>query len=141
MSRNRDNLPAEEAPEGRVRADQWLWAARFFKTRALAAAAVDGGRVTVNGDRIKRARLLRVGDEVSVRLSPYVHVVRVTALAARRGSAQVAQGLYEETSESVEARERLRWQLRNASALSDYDRGRPTKRDRREIGRLKGRDS
>ncbi len=86
--------------EGRIRLDKWLWAARFFKTRALAAEAVEGGKVQVNGDRPKRARPVQVGDEVRVRLGPYEHTVSVRALSGRRGPASEAAGLYEETVES-----------------------------------------
>jgi ribosome-associated heat shock protein Hsp15 len=77
----------EDADDARVRLDKWLWAARFFKTRALASEAIGGGKVQVNGDRAKRARPLQVGDEVRVRLGPYEHLVVVKALSAHRGPA------------------------------------------------------
>src|SRR5215211_3437272 len=86
----------EEAEDGRVRLDKWLWAARFFKTRALASEAVAGGKVQVNGDRAKRARPLQVGDEVRVRQGPYEHFVVVRALSSHRGPAAAAAELYEE---------------------------------------------
>jgi ribosome-associated heat shock protein Hsp15 len=79
-----------DAGDERVRLDKWLWAARFFKTRALAAEAVAGGKVQVNGDRAKRARPVQTGDEVRVRHGPYDHVVVVRALSARRGPASAA---------------------------------------------------
>lgn len=130
MSRHDD----EEQDDGRVRLDKWLWAARFFKTRALAAEAVTGGKVTMHGDRVKPARPLQVGDEVTVRLGPYAHVVRVRELSGRRGPAPVAATLYEETPESQAARQKLAEQLRLAPAALVYEeKGRPTKRDRREI--------
>jgi ribosome-associated heat shock protein Hsp15 len=129
-----------EDDDGRVRLDKWLWAARFFKTRALAAEAIGGGKVTMRGDRVKPARPLQVGDEISIRLGPYEHVVRVRALSARRGPATVAATLYEETPQSVAARQKLADQLRLAPAALVYeDKGRPTKRDRREIERWRKR--
>jgi ribosome-associated heat shock protein Hsp15 len=125
--------------DGRVRLDKWLWAARFFKTRALAAEAVEGGKVQVNGDRPKRARPLQVGDEIRVRLGPYEHAITVRALSARRGPASEAAGLYEETAASRAAREALAIQLKSLHAAFGPDKGRPTKKDRREIERLKGK--
>jgi ribosome-associated heat shock protein Hsp15 len=125
--------------DGRVRLDKWLWAARFFKTRALAAEAVEGGKVQVNGDRPKRARPLQVGDEIRVRLGPYEHAITVRALSARRGPASEAAGLYEETAASRAAREALAIQLKSLHAVFGPDKGRPTKKDRREIQRLKGK--
>jgi ribosome-associated heat shock protein Hsp15 len=129
----------EDTDDGRVRLDKWLWAARFFKTRALASEAIGGGKVQVNGDRAKRARPLQVGDEVRVRLGPYEHLVVVKALSARRGPAAVAAELYQERPESVAAREALALQLKTLHAAFVPEKGRPTKRDRREIERLKGR--
>jgi ribosome-associated heat shock protein Hsp15 len=123
----------------RVRIDKWLWAARFFKTRALAAEAVEGGKVQVNGDRPKRARPVQVGDELRIRLGPYEHIVSVRALSDRRGPATQAVGLYEETAASRSAREALAVQLKSLNSLFGPEKGRPTKKDRREIERLKGR--
>ena len=125
--------------DGRIRLDKWLWAARFFKTRALAAEAVEGGKVQVNGDRPKRARPLQVGDEIRVRLGPYEHTITVRALSARRGPASEAVGLYEETAASRTAREALAIQLKSLHAVFGPDKGRPSKKDRREIERLKGK--
>jgi ribosome-associated heat shock protein Hsp15 len=123
----------------RVRLDKWLWAARFYKTRALAAEAVEGGKVEVNGDRPKRARPLKPGDEVRIRLGPYEHHVVVHALSNRRGPAAEAATLYEETAASREARERLALQLRSAAPPFHHEKGRPSKKDRRDIDRLRGR--
>jgi ribosome-associated heat shock protein Hsp15 len=121
----------------RTRIDKWLWAARFYKTRSLASAAVTSGKVEVNGERAKPAKPVHPGDEVRVRVGPYEHVLRVIALAERRGPAREAQGLYEETSDSREARARLAEQLRLAPpAFTFEDKGRPTKKDRREIARF-----
>jgi ribosome-associated heat shock protein Hsp15 len=124
---------------GKVRLDKWLWAARFFKTRALAAEAVAGGKVQVNGDRPKRARPVQVGDELRIRLGPYEHIVSVRALSDRRGPATQAAGLYEESAASRMAREALAVQLKSLNSLFGPEKGRPTKKDRREIERLKGR--
>ena len=117
-----------------VRVDKWLWAARFFKTRSLATEAVAGGKVEVNGERAKPAKSVKPGDEIRLRLPPYEHILIVRGLAERRGPASVAQGLYEETEASVAERHRLTEQLRMAPAAFVFeDRGRPTKKDRREL--------
>ena len=99
-----------------VRVDKWLWAARLSKTRALAAEAVKGGRVEINGQRVKPSKEVRPGDEIEVTTGPYRRVVIVRALAERRGPAKEAALLYEETPESVAARERLAAQRRLESA-------------------------
>lgn len=129
----------ERDDDERVRLDKWLWAARFFKTRALAAEAIGGGKVHVNGARAKRARPLDVGDEVRVRLGPYEHIVVVRELAARRGPAAAAAELYEELPESRAAREKMAEQLKTLHAAFVPEKGRPTKRERREIKRFRGR--
>lgn len=121
---------------GPVRLDKWLWAARFFKTRALAAEAIDRGRVDVNDERAKRARGVRPGDTIVVRHPPFEQVVVVRGLSEQRGPASVAQQLYEETAASLERRELVAAQLRAAGPAAD---GRPTKRDRRDIERWRGR--
>jgi ribosome-associated heat shock protein Hsp15 len=124
-----------------VRLDQWLWAARFFKTRSLAAAALDGGKVELNGERAKRSRLARQGDRIRLRQGAYEYLMTVTALAAKRGSAEVAAGLYQEDEASRAARARIAEQHRLAARLhGGIQPGRPTKRDRRELGKLKGRE-
>jgi ribosome-associated heat shock protein Hsp15 len=128
-----------QTDDGRVRLDKWLWAARFFKTRPLAAEAIAGGKVQVNGDRAKRARPLQVGDEVRVRLGLYEHLVVVRALSTRRGPAAAAAELYEERPESRAARAAMALQLKTLHAAFVREKGRPTKRDRREIERVKGR--
>lgn len=134
MARNEEESPSV----GRVRVDKWLWAARFFKTRSIAADAIGGGKVLVAGERVKPAKLIQVGDEVRLRMGPYEHVVIVRAVSERRGPAPVAAALYEETAESRAARMKLAEQLRMAPAAFVYeDKGRPTKRDRREIERLR----
>lgn len=129
-----------DAEDGRVRIDKWLWAARFFKTRSLAADAIAGGKVQVNGERVKRAKPLQVGDEVRIRLGPYEHQVVVRELSDRRGPAPQAAALYEEKESSRAARKALASQLKSVHAIFTPERGRPTKKDRREIRRFKGRE-
>ena len=121
----------------RVRLDKWLWAARFFKTRSVATDAVNGGKVEVNGERAKPAKGIKPGDEIRLRLGPFEHVLLVRQLAERRGPASIAQSLYEETQASRDARERLAAQLKMAPAAFVYEeKGRPTKKDRRDLSRL-----
>jgi ribosome-associated heat shock protein Hsp15 len=122
----------------RVRLDKWLWAARFFKTRALAAEAIDGGKVDVNDARAKRAKMVQIGDAVRIRQTPFEHVVVVRGVSERRGPASVAATLYEETADSKAKREALATQIRSMPH-DDWDTGRPTKRDRREIQRFRRR--
>jgi ribosome-associated heat shock protein Hsp15 len=128
----------QNAGMDRVRIDKWLWAARFFKTRSLASDAIGGGKVSLNGETVKPAKMVQIGDEVSVRLGPYEHVIHVRGLSERRGPASVAQTLYEETPATLAAREKLSEQLRMAPAAFVYEeKGRPTKRDRRKIERFR----
>jgi len=126
--------------EIKVRLDKWLWAARFYKTRSLAAEAVEKGKVEVNGERAKRAKLLQAGDSLTIRLGPYQHIVTVRAVSERRGPASFAATLYEESAESRKAREGMQIQVKAAQSVPGYDRGRPTKKDRREIERLRRGD-
>jgi len=126
-------------PEERTRLDKWLWAARFYKTRTLAVEAIAGGKVQVNGDRVKRAKTLQLNDEIRIRQGPYEYQIVVRGLSERRGPASEAALLYEETSESKAAREVLSIQLKTLHAAFVPERGRPTQKDRREIDRLKGR--
>lgn len=130
----------DEAPSGTavcVRLDKWLWAARFFKTRGLAQTAIDNGRALVGGERVKLSRPVRIGDEVTVRVGDTERVVTVRGLSDVRGPAPVAQTLYEETPESVERRRAAAEQRRFANEPGKEIRGRPTKRDRRQIGEVK----
>ncbi len=125
---------------GEFRIDKWLWAARFYSARNLARQAVESGRVVVGGQRVKPARPLRVGDEVSVRIGDDERVVRVLAISDRRGPAPVARTLYEESAESIERRERRREQRRwTAEPAEAIEGGRPTKRDRRRLRDWEGR--
>jgi ribosome-associated heat shock protein Hsp15 len=129
----------DRAPDGKVRLDKWLWAARFFKTRSAASEAVDGGKVQVNGERAKRAKAVGIGDEVRLRLGAYEHVLVVRGLGERRGSAAEAARLYEETSASREAREKLQGEMRAMGMTYSHGAGRPGKKERREMDRFRGR--
>jgi ribosome-associated heat shock protein Hsp15 len=129
-----------EGDEIRVRLDKWLWAARFYKTRSLAAEAVEKGKVEVNGERAKRAKLLQAGDSLMIRLGPYQHIVTVRGVSEKRGPASVAAKLYEESAEGRKAREAMQVQVKAAQSVPGFERGRPSKKDRREIERLRRRE-
>jgi len=123
-----------------IRLDKWLWAARFFKTRGLAQQAIEAGRVLVDDDRVKVARALRPGERITVRIGEQEQQVEVLALSERRGPATVARALYRETPESLARREEAAAQRRLAPEPAwSIEQGRPTKRDRRLIERLRGR--
>lgn len=131
----------EDTPApGKVRLDKWLWAARFFKTRALAADAIDAGRIDVNGERAKRSKLVQASDTIRIRRPPFEQVIRVTDVSEHRGSATIAAGLYQETDASASAREALADQLRAQGPPAFRDKGRPSKKERREIDRWRGRE-
>ncbi len=120
-----------------IRIDKWLWAARFFKTRTLATEAVDGGHVQVNGTRIKPARAVRPGEKIQIVIGEQRWEVNVLAIADKRGSATVARTLYEETAESIAARTARLEARRLEHEPADDIHGRPTKRDRRQMGRVR----
>jgi ribosome-associated heat shock protein Hsp15 len=124
-----------EPPE-RLRIDKWLWAARFFKTRSIAADAVEGGKVQINGERVKPAKVVKVGDAIAIRSGPYAWNVTVLGLSDRRGPAPEAQKLYSESEESRLAREAMVAQVKAARPVNPLHKGRPTKKARREIDRL-----
>jgi ribosome-associated heat shock protein Hsp15 len=115
------------------RLDKWLWAARFYKTRSLAVEAINGGKVHLNNSRVKPSRNIKPNDILTISKPPYEHVIVVQALAIRRGPATEAQSLYEETQESVSKREQLKEQLKDQPLGFRVDKGRPNKRDRRNI--------
>ena len=129
---------AEAVDETRI--DKWLWAARFFKTRSQATAAVTGGKVEVNGDAAKPSKTVKAGDRVRLRLGPTEYRLTVTAIGERRGSAAIAQSLYEEAPESIEARLKIAAERRFTSAPSYEEKGRPSKKDRRELERWRRGD-
>lgn len=116
-----------------MRIDKWLWAARFFKTRSLAAQAVDSGKVNLNGDRCKPAKEIRAGDELQVRAGEVEWQVIVRELSDKRGPASVAQRLYEETADSRARREERAAQRKLAKEPAREIKGRPTKRNRRVL--------
>ena len=122
-----------------VRMDKWLWAARFFKTRSLAARACDLGRIAANGQPAKPAREVRPGDLLQVKNDGGDFQVEVLALSAMRGPAAVAQSLYRETEASRELRLKLAEERRAMPHFEASREGKPSKRDRREIDRFRGR--
>jgi ribosome-associated heat shock protein Hsp15 len=122
-----------------VRMDKWLWAARFFKTRALAARACEFGRIESNGQQAKAARDVRVGDLLRIKNDGGEYHVEVLNLSAMRGPAAVAQTLYQETDESRELRLKLAEERKAMWHAEGAREGKPSKRDRREIDRLRGR--
>ena len=120
-----------------VRIDKWLWAARFFKTRSLAAQAVDGGKVQLNGARVKRARALKVGDGLEIHKGGYEFQIHILLLSERRGPASVAQSLYEETTQSIEKRAALSEQHKLAAASTPHPQRKPDKKARRQLRGMK----
>jgi ribosome-associated heat shock protein Hsp15 len=118
----------------RLRLDKWLWAARFYKTRSLAADDIDKGRIQVNGQVAKPSRELKAGDRLDIRSGPLTRTFIVQALSTVRGPAPHAQLLYQETPESLLLREQFTEQRRLSSEPADaIEQGRPTKRDRRQL--------
>ena len=118
----------------RLRIDKWLWAARFYRTRSLAAEEIGKGRVSVNGDAVKAAREVKVGDQLSLRQGQIQRIVTVLGVSAMRGPAPVAQALYEETAQSLAARAKAAEQRRLApEPAHSIEGGRPSKRDRRAM--------
>jgi len=116
-----------------LRIDKWLWCARFFKSRSLAAEAVAGGKVHVNRQRVKPSRTVRVGDLLEITVGYEIHTVEVKGLPARRGPAPEARLCYEETPESLARRERSREQRRLAAMAAPQTQGKPDKHTRREL--------
>ena len=125
-----------EDTQDKLRIDKWLWAARFFKTRSLAAHAVEAGKVLVNGARAKPAKGLKPGDELQIRTPVFEYTVRVAQLTERRGSATLAAQLYAETDESKRKREAAKLERIDREPTSGI-RGRPTKRTRRQLQKLR----
>jgi ribosome-associated heat shock protein Hsp15 len=126
-----DDLESDKA----IRLDKWLWAARFFKTRSLAAEAVTGGKISINGDRPEPGRMVRSGDLLTIRRGPYEWTVTVKAVSRLRGPASQAQQLYDETEESVSRREAAIGRLKLERSPEFDSPGRPSKKDRRAIER------
>lgn len=127
----------EHTDDDAVRADSWLWAARFFKTRSLAKQAIEGGKVTLDDDRIKPAKEVKVGQRLQVRKGDELFCVDIVRLARQRGPASVARTLYRETTESIERRESARARRRMERAGLTVPSTKPSKKQRRDLRRLK----
>ena len=123
-----------------VRIDKWLWAARFFKTRSAAQQAIEGGKVKLNGERTKPARDVKPGNELVIHIGAYEWTIKVVQLAAQRGPAPVARTLYEETEASREKRAVEVEKRRRFNEPASARKGRPTKRDRRDLERFQDGD-
>lgn len=134
MSRN----SAPEDDEGKLRLDKWLWAARFYKTRQLAHEALELGRVLVGEERVKGSRLVRVGDELLLRINQLEYRITVLQLASQRRPAKEAVLLYREDEAARAAREERLLLLKAEHASFPHGEGRPTKKARRDISRFKG---
>ena len=131
MSRN------NEKTDVLIRLDKWLWCARFYKTRNIAANALKTGKVTANGERAKPSKTVKPGDSLNIRKGPYHYVITVLELAKSRKSAAGAALLYEESPESISIRESLATQLKAEAILMPTTKGRPSKKDRRSIIKFK----
>ena len=131
-------MATDKTPPERMRLDKWLWAARFFKTRSLATQAIDNGRVKLNGERVKPARDMKPGDRLDIRVGEVEWNLTVLALAMQRGPAPVAQALYSEDPASLARRHQQASERKLAASPAASIKGRPTKRDRRQIHRFTG---
>lgn len=123
--------------EEKCRIDKWLWAARFYKTRALAREAVKGGKVHANNERVKPSRNINIGDTLSITRNELTYIIVVEGINHQRRPAKEAQLLYRETPESIEQREKMREVMKLASAATHYGDKRPSKKQRRSIVRFK----
>ncbi len=128
--------PSSKIPLDRMRLDKWLWAARFFKTRSLATQAIDNGRVKLNGERVKPARDVKAGDRLDIHVGEIDWTLTVQALAMQRGPAPVAQALYQEDPASQARRQQQASDRKLAVNPAVAIKGRPTKRNRRQIHRF-----
>jgi ribosome-associated heat shock protein Hsp15 len=131
-------MPTEMSPLDKMRLDKWLWAARFFKTRSLATQAIEHGRVKLNGERVKPAHDIRPGDRLAIHLGEADWALTVRGLSMQRGPAPVAQALYEEDPASQARRQQQASERKLAASPAAEIKGRPTKRDRRQIHRFTG---
>ena len=132
-----NNKKTKDEKEIKTRLDKWLWAARFYKTRHLAAEAINGGHVHHNGNRIKPSRVVQVHDTLTINKTPFTFEIIVEGLSVRRGPAKEAQLLYKELDESIQKRETLAAQRKLDAAHFPHAERRPDKRDRRRIIRFK----
>ncbi|HEC27496.1 MAG TPA: RNA-binding protein [Gammaproteobacteria bacterium] len=129
----------KQTPPNEMRIDKWLWAARFFKTRSLAAAAIKGGKVRVNGDRAKPSRLVKILDQLYIKRGDFSFDISIIAIAEKRVSARQAKLLYTETDKSIRQREKLTETIRiERKAAAQYG-GRPDKQGRRNLMKLQGK--
>jgi len=133
-------ISGSEGGGGALRVDRWLWCARLYKSRSLAAAAVGGGKVHVNGQRVKPAHVVRQGDKLAISRQGYTFECEVLALPDRRGSASIAQASYAESESARAARVKFAEVSRLAAAFAPRSLERPDKHGRRELRRLRGRD-
>ena len=127
----------EDSEKQKLRLDKWLWAARFFKTRSLAKAAIEGGKVHLGGSRVKVSKEISVGDSLQIRQGWDEKIVVVTALSGQRRSASLAQQLYRETEASIERRDAEAAARKAAGGMIDRPARRPTKKQRRQIHKFK----
>jgi ribosome-associated heat shock protein Hsp15 len=123
-----------------IRIDKWLWAARFYKTRSSAQQAIEGGKVKLNGERTKPAKDLKPGDRLSINKGAYVWAITVLQVSAHRGPATIARTLYEESAESRAKREAEMTRRRDTFEPATARKGRPTKRERRDLERWRDSD-
>ena len=130
-------IESNDKSQLKTRLDKWLWAARYYKTRQLAAEAINGGHVHLNGQRIKPSRVIQVADQLTINKTPFTFEITVEALSIRRGPAKEAQQLYSESEESIQKRETLAEQRKLNAAQIPHAERRPDKRNRRRIIRFK----
>ncbi len=130
-------MKATEADDQRVRLDKWLWAARFYKTRALAREAIEGGKVHYNNQRCKPGKTVETGAQLTLRMGWLEKVVVIDSISDRRRGAPEAQKLYHETEDSIKKREDLSWQRKTMQAAQLPPARRPSKKDRRNIQRFR----
>ena len=131
------NTSTDSSPQNKLRVDKWLWAARFFKTRSLAKAAIEGGKVQMDGHRVKVSREISVGDTLHIRQGWDEKIIRVKLLSNQRRGASEAQQLYAETPESMAKREAEAAARKAAGGMIDRPLRRPTKKQRRQIHKFK----
>jgi ribosome-associated heat shock protein Hsp15 len=133
----KDKTNPESSAQAKLRVDKWLWAARFFKTRSLAKAAIEGGKVHIDGQRIKVSKEISTGDMLTIRQGWDEKVIQVVALSGQRRGASEAQQLYSETQASIEKREAEAAARKAAGGMIDRPVKRPTKKQRRQIHKFK----
>ena len=133
-------MAQKQEEDDKVRLDKWLWAARFYKTRALAKAAIESGKVHCRGERCKPSKEPRLGDELQIRVGLEERTVEVKALSVVRRGAPEAQLLYQETAQSVKKREEMAWARKNNALSMPHPDRRPNKKERRDLLKFKHQD-